>query len=86
MHNDPLNVVPGFLWKYSEIEQQCYEKGTTYVSCDIVHQEGRIAAVFCRFSGIGNKNFRAKLLLAPVGAPRGLLEDFSVFEINLGMR
>ncbi len=61
VHNDPLNVVPGFLWKYSEIEQQCYGKGTSYFSCDIVCQVGRVAAVSCRFSGIGNKNSGTKL-------------------------
>ena len=72
-YNDPLNVVPGFLWKYSEIVEQCCKKGSSAKSCDIVYQEGSEAAVSCRFCGIGNKNFGAKLLLATVGAPRGLL-------------
>ena len=72
MANDPLNVVPGFLRKYSEIDQQCYKKQATDSTCNIVCQEGRGAAVSCRFSGIGNKNFGIKLLLATVGAPRGL--------------
>ena len=59
--NDPLNVVPGFLRKYSEIDQQCRKKGSTVLSCDIVCQVGPKGAVTCRFCGIGNKNFGIKL-------------------------
>ena len=60
-HNGPLNVTPGFLWKYSEIEQQCCKKETSVLTCAIVYQLGRAAAISCQFCGIGNKNFGPKL-------------------------
>lgn len=73
-YNDPLKVVPGFLWKYSKIVRLSCAKVSlmVHVSHLTGRQEGRLSAVSCRFCVIGNKNFGAKLLLATVGAPRGL--------------